>query len=63
MAKCALCDVRPQPGHNVSHSNRHTKRWFRPNIQRATLTINGRRQRVNVCTRCLRTQQNVLLRA
>ena len=63
MAKCALCDVRPHSGHNVSHSNRHTKRWFLPNIQRATLTIDGKRQRVYVCTRCLRTHQNVRLQA
>ena len=59
MAKCALCDVRPHSGHNVSHSNRKTNRWFKPNIQRVTLVIGGRSQRVNVCTRCLRTHQKV----
>jgi large subunit ribosomal protein L28 len=47
-------------GKNVSHSNRHTNRWFLPNIQRATLTLKGRRRRMNVCTRCLRTYQNKL---
>jgi len=26
-----------------------------PNIQRATLTIEGVRKQLNVCTRCLRT--------
>ena len=61
MAKCALCDVKPQSGNNVSHSNRHTKRKFLPNIQRATLVIGGKRMRINVCTRCLRTQQRVRL--
>ncbi len=33
----AICQVtgrKPQSGNNVSHSNRRTKRQFRPNIQR-----------------------------
>lgn len=59
MAKCAICNAIPVAGHNVSHSNRKTSRWFRPNLQRATLMLAGRPQRVNVCTRCLRTHQNV----
>lgn len=42
----------------MSHSNRHTNRWFFPNVQRATLVHDGKRQRMNVCTRCLRTAQN-----
>ena len=63
MAKCALCGAGPRAGHNVSHSNRKTNRWFKPNIQRARLTINGAPWRLNVCTRCLRTHQNVRLLA
>ena len=63
MAKCALCGAHPHSGHNVSHSHRKTNRWFKPNIQRATLTINGKRQRIALCTRCLRTHQNVRLLA
>ncbi|MGB1241192.1 MAG: 50S ribosomal protein L28 [Chitinophagales bacterium] len=30
---CELTGKKPITGHNVSHSNRKTKRWFRPNIQ------------------------------
>ena len=63
MAKCVICSVIPMAGHNVSHSNRKTGRWFKPNLQRATLTLNGRPQRVYVCTRCLRTHQNVRMLA
>ena len=63
MAKCAICKVAPMAGHNVSHSNRKTSRWFKPNLQRATLTLGGRPQRVYVCTRCLRTHQNVRMLA
>jgi large subunit ribosomal protein L28 len=59
MATCTLCGARPHSGHNVSHSNRKTNRWFKPNIQRAKLTIKGVIQRMYVCTRCLRTHQNV----
>ena len=58
MAMCEICDKHRRAGKNVSHSNRHTNRWFFPNVQRATLTINGQRKRMNVCTRCLRTAQN-----
>jgi len=53
--KCDICGKSPQFGHNVSHSNRHTNRKWRPNIQAATLVIDGQKKRLNVCTRCLRT--------
>ena len=46
-------------GNNVSHSKRHTKRTWRPNIQRATILINGLRKQVQICTRCLRTQHKM----
>ena len=58
MAMCELCGARRRAGKNVSHSNRHTNRWFFPNIQRAKLTSKGKTQRLKVCTRCLRTAQN-----
>ena len=57
MAKCEICGKTPQSGHNVSHSKRHTKRKWLPNIQRATIAVNGEKTRVSICTRCLRTQQ------
>ena len=53
--RCDLCGKAPVSGSNVSHSNRHTKRRFRPNIQSKKLTVGGVEQRVKVCTRCLRT--------
>ena len=60
MAMCEVCGARRRAGKNVSHSNRHTNRCFFPNIQRASLTIKGKRKRMKVCTRCLRTLQNKL---
>ena len=59
MASCALCHKGPAFGYNVSHSKRHTKRTWRPNIQRATITVGGRPQKVYICTRCLRTQNKL----
>ena len=53
--RCDICGKAPVSGSNVSHSNRHTKRRFRPNIQSAKLVLNGVEKRVKVCTRCLRT--------
>lgn len=58
MAACTICGLHRTSGFNVSHSNRHTRRWFSPNIQKAKLTIDGKRKQVPVCTRCLRTLQN-----
>ncbi len=42
-------------GHNVSFSQRKSKRLFRPNIQKTTVYQDGRRVRRNMCTRCMKT--------
>ncbi|HUS94359.1 MAG TPA: 50S ribosomal protein L28 [Patescibacteria group bacterium] len=55
MAKCDICGKQPQFGHNVSFSMKHSKRQFKPNIQKATLYEDGRKVRKNMCTRCLKT--------
>ncbi|MGI6367752.1 MAG: 50S ribosomal protein L28 [Anaerolineae bacterium] len=55
MAKCSICGKGPQFGHNVSHSKRRTNRNWKPNIQKTLVMINGRPQRLAVCTSCLRT--------
>ncbi|MDE2695195.1 MAG: bL28 family ribosomal protein [Chloroflexota bacterium] len=62
--KCDLCPKRTKFGRNIRH--KHSGRWerkaprtnreFRPNVQSKRLFIDGRMRRVNVCTRCLRTQ-------
>lgn len=57
MAKCQVCGKGPQFGHNVSHSMRHTKRRWNPNIQRKRLSVDGREQRVLVCAKCIKTMQ------
>ena len=55
MAKCEICGKKPMTGHNVSHSMRHTKRQWKPNIQKVTIVKDGRLRKVKICSRCLRT--------
>jgi len=47
MARCTLCEKHAVSGNTVSHSQIHTKRKFKPNIQK----ING----ILLCTKCIRT--------
>jgi large subunit ribosomal protein L28 len=55
MAKCFVCGKQRMAGQNVSHANNVTKRLFKPNIQRVRAKVDGRAQKVSVCTRCLRS--------
>jgi large subunit ribosomal protein L28 len=55
MAKCEICGKGPSFGNNVSNSNVKTKRRWMPNIQKVSVYQEGKRQRMKVCTRCLRT--------
>lgn len=55
MAQCDICGKKPMTGHNVSHSNRHTKRQFHPNIQRIKVLERGRWVRIYACARCIKT--------
>ena len=52
---CEVCGKGTLAGNNVSHSNRHTKRVWKPNIQQVRAVVEGSVKRVNVCTRCLRS--------
>jgi large subunit ribosomal protein L28 len=62
MARCEVCLKSAQSGHNVSFSNRHTKRRWAANVQRATILVDGAPKRVKICTRCLRSQYKTLAR-
>lgn len=53
--RCAVCGKGIETGMKVSHSNRHTKRIWAPNLQRVKVKVNGRRVRMRVCARCLRS--------
>ena len=54
MAKCSVCGKLRMAGQNVSHANNVTKRLFMPNLQAVRALVDGRAQKVVVCTRCLR---------
>jgi len=55
--ECQITGTRNQSGHNVSHSNRKTKRRFDPNLQQASLYSDALRRRVGlrITTRALRS--------
>ncbi len=53
--RCALTGKGPRSGNNVSHAKNRTKRWFKPNLQKKKVTINGVTKRVWISTRALRT--------
>ena len=55
MAKCQICGKKPVSGNNVSFSQKTTKRLFRPNIQKISMQVDGRKVRQYVCTRCIKT--------
>ena len=38
---------------------RATRKMWKPNVTRRNMMINGEKQRLNVCTRCLRTMVKV----
>jgi len=53
-----ICDVTgkgKQFGNNVSFSQRHTKKVWKPNLQTKTMVINGKKMRVKVSTQALRS--------
>ncbi|MBC3795485.1 50S ribosomal protein L28 [Acetobacterium paludosum] len=56
MAKeCFVCKKTVVSGNQVSHSNKHSKRVWKPNLQRVKVVVEGTPLRVSVCTRCLRS--------
>lgn len=59
--RCELTGTSPQTGHNVSHSNRRTKRTFDVNLQNATFYSDALKRAValRVTTRAIRTVQKV----
>jgi len=47
MARCQICSKSKTAGNAVSHSQIHTKRQFKPNLQKVSGIV--------ICTRCLKT--------
>ena len=54
-ARCELTGKGKQFGHNVSFSLRRTKRVFKPNLQKKTFTVDGRKVTMTLSTQAIRT--------
>ena len=55
MAVCEISGKGKMYGHNVSFSQRKTRKVFKPNVSKRTLVINGQKVKANVSTSALRT--------
>ena len=55
MQKCDLTGKGKQYGNNVSFSQRHTKKVWKPNLQTKTLTIDGKKVTMKLSTQAIRT--------
>ena len=56
MAKvCDVCGKGKISGNNVSHSNRHNKRTWTPNLRVVRAIVDSTPKKLKVCTRCLRS--------
>lgn len=53
--QCDICGKKPRVANNVSHSNIKSKRRQKPNLHPVRALVDGRKVRLRVCTRCLRS--------
>ena len=55
MAVCEISGKGKMYGHNVSFSQRKTRKVFKPNIQKKTIIVDGKKVKINVAASTLRT--------
>jgi large subunit ribosomal protein L28 len=55
MQKCELTGKGKQFGNNVSFSQRHTKKVWKPNLQTKTLVVDGKKVTMKLSTQAIRT--------
>ncbi len=48
---CDICGKKRTSGNNISHSNKKTKRVFKPNLQ--SVKIDGKK--IKVCSKCIKS--------
>lgn len=58
-AVCDVCGKGPGFGKSVSHSHVRTNRRWNPNIQRIRALVGGTPRRLNVCTKCMKSDKVV----
>jgi large subunit ribosomal protein L28 len=54
-AQCELTGKGKQFGNNVSFSMRHTKRTWKPNLQKKTFVVDGQKVTMVLSTQAIRT--------
>ena len=55
MNKCELTGKGKQFGSNVSFSQRHTKKVWKPNLQTKTIVLDGKKITLKISTQAIRT--------
>jgi large subunit ribosomal protein L28 len=55
MHKCELTGKGKQFGSNVSFSQRHTKKVWKPNLQAKTVIVDGKKVKLRISTQAIRT--------
>ena len=59
MRVCRVSGTRTITGNNRSHSNRATKRIWKPNLQSVTVLINGVKKKIRVCAKYIKQIKRV----
>lgn len=54
-SRCEMTGKGKQHGHNVSFSLRRTKRVFKPNLQKKTFLLDGKKVTMTLSTQAIRT--------
>ena len=55
MQRCELTGKGKQFGNNVSFSQRHTKKVWKPNLQTKTVNVDGKKVTLKISTQAIRT--------
>lgn len=55
MQKCSITGKGKQYGSKISFSQRHTKKVWKPNLQKKTIVINGKKVQMKLSTQAIRT--------
>lgn len=55
MNKCELTGKGKQFGRNVSFSQRHTPKVWKPNLQKKTVIVDGKKVKLTISTQAIRT--------
>ncbi|MDR1511475.1 MAG: 50S ribosomal protein L28 [Endomicrobium sp.] len=55
--RCVICSKSSRSGNTVSHSNKVSKRLFKPNLQSLDIIIDGKKKHKYVCTSCIKSNK------